>query len=292
MTAITSKDLGARPLALVAEDNVTLREHTVRTLDRRGIGVIPVGSLSQAAHALAVSPCVDVALLDIHLDVDKDRDDRGGIAIAQLLRKSFKSTRIIGYSGKFRENTLSGAELGLFDTAEAKGALSAEDHLRLWEMCATFAIESYARRRAAALAEQERLRRLYEVEAPEVEVLRRFRLDDDAAAGEPVDAYTAEGALGLAGYRVKVIILTPARKQSSRPFVVWEQHIHEDDTEWLNVEVYGQPELYATGKSEVEALESLASFMELVKADIAESSDISEHDRSLNAFLSSLFPEE
>lgn len=272
-----------RPLALVAEDNVTIRENAVHNLESRGVTAIAVGSLSQAASALTISPRVDVALLDIHLDLDKGRDDRGGVAIARLIRESCAKTRIIGYSGKFKEKSLTSNELELFDKTEAKGYLTHNDHVRLWELCVTFAQRSYLDWRSHALEHQQQLRRLYETELPAAEVIQRLSMDDQS-----VEQYTAEGALGLAGYLVKVIKLKTPSGTRLPPLVVWEQHVREEGKDWINLEVYGQPALYAVGVNESKALKSLACFMELIAGDLSEMPERTGADEELHQFLTSI----
>lgn len=274
----------ATPLALVAEDNISLREITVQRLQAGGVASVTVSSFSQATDALKVSPPVDVALLDIHLDPDKDRENRGGIEIARHLRATSPTTRIIGYTS---EGSLSPAETNLFDDTMAKGGLSHNDHKKLWALCKRYARESYEARRDSALLHQEKLRRTYEVEIPELEVLRRLRMEEP----DPPREFTAEGALGLAGYRVKVVSLSlPDRDQEkSRPFVVWEQRVREGSEDWVNLEVYGHPRLYATGPNEAEALESLAAFIALTHRDLDDIAKPLAEDAPLKRFLSSLY---
>jgi CheY-like chemotaxis protein len=272
-----------RPLALVAEDNVVLRENTVRMLDRRGVAAIPVGSYAQAANALMVSPRVDVALLDLHLDIHKEVKDKGGIAIARLLRSSSAHIRIIGYSGKFRDAELRDDELALFDETKAKGQLSHSDHIELWDKAAAAARESHELRRQAAFSHHDNLRRLYEAEVPEPAILQRLQMDDP-----PADEFTAEGALGLAGYKVKVVQLR-LRGAESRPFLVWEQQMTEDDVLWVNLEVYEHPDLYSAGYTESEALNALAEFISLTQHDILAADEANSWDRHLAQFLETLW---
>ncbi|MFI5387396.1 MAG: hypothetical protein ACHQ50_14900 [Fimbriimonadales bacterium] len=285
MTTVSDEVIGVgRPLALVAEDNLSLRENTVRMLDRRGVAAIPVGSFQQAANALTVSPRVDVALLDIHLDPDRDKDDRGGIAIARLLRSGASPIKIIGYSGKFREDELSRDELRLFDKTNAKGLLSHADHVELWDICAEWAQSIYNEKIDAKQGHLEQLRRLYESEVPEVEVLRRLQMDIPGT-----NEFTAEGALGLAGYRVRMVQVTPHSGGPSRPFVVWEQQTVEDAQHWTNVEVYDYSELYSSGANEAEALESLAEYLILTGRDLDQAEKLSASEIRLKAFIDSLF---
>jgi CheY-like chemotaxis protein len=289
MTATTlysSKNMqSGRPLALVAEDNVTIRENTVRNLARHGVASIAVGSFTQAAGALSDVPRLDVALLDIHLALDKDRDDRGGIDIARLLRGKGSTARIIGYSAKFKDRTLTPSELKLFDSTETKGSLTHTDHVRLWKLCAEYAKESYSRRRSEELEHQEQLRRLYEIEVPAEEVLRRLQLDH-----QPIKQYMAEGALGLAGYRVKVVKLPPGESgEKSQPLLVWRQKVREGTKSWVNLEVYGYPALYATGANESAALKSLARSLRLTVADLAQMKKLGAADESLKLLLTYLF---
>jgi CheY-like chemotaxis protein len=282
----SSKNIqSGRPLALVAEDNVTIRENTVRNLERHGVVSIAVGSYTQAASALNDAPRLDVALLDIHLAVDKDRDDRGGIDIARLLRASPSTARIIGYSSKFKDRTLTRSELKLFDCTETKGSLTHADHVSLWKLCAEYAKKSYSHRRAEELGHQEQLRRLYESEVPAEEVLRRLQLED-----KPIKHYTAEGALGLAGYRVKVVKLpTRAGGEKWPPLLVWRQKIREGGRSWVNLEVYGYPALYSTGANEGAALKSLARSLALTDGDIGKMKKVGPADESLEVLMTYLF---
>lgn len=269
-----------RPLALVADDNIAIREDTVHMLDRRGIAVIPVGSYRQAASALMVSPRVDVALLDIHLHGDKNVLDKGGLDIARLLRASSAHTTIIGYSGKFNEEELSDEELMLFDETRAKGRLNKKDQAELWNLCAEHARRSFDARRDLAEEEFERLRRLYEIEVPRAEILRRLRMESSQS-----EEFTAEGALGLAGYRVRIIAFDPYNGASHRAFVVWAQEVVENGRQWVNLEVYEHHDLYSAGETEQEALDALAEFMALTRADLLQISGRSPSDEALLTFL-------
>lgn len=274
-----------RPLALIAEDNLQLRENTVRMLGRRGIAVIPVSSYTQAASALMVSPRVDVAMLDIHLHFDKDVLDKGGLDIARMLRALSTSPTIIGYSGKFNEDELSDEELDLFDETRAKGHLTIDDQRELWDLCAELARRSYENRRYIAEERFEQLRRQYEASVPSLEIIRRLRMDNSDA-----QEFTAEGALGLAGYRVRIVALgNPGQPDApARNFVVWAQDVVDDEQTWVNLEVYEHHDLYSTGPTEQAALEALAEFMALTRADLLSIEGISPSDARLFTFLDKL----
>jgi len=254
-------------------------------LGRRGIAVIPVSSYTQAASALMVSPRVDVALLDIHLHLDKNVLDKGGLDIARLLRALSTSPTIIGYSGKFNEEELSDEELNLFDETRAKGHLTKADQHELWDLCAEMARRSYEGRRYVAEERFEQLRRHYEADVPPLEVIRRLRMDDSEA-----QEFTAEGALGLAGYRVRIVALEALGhpEAPARNFVVWAQDVVEDDNEWVNLEVYEYHDLYSTGGTESEALDALAEFMALTREDLLSIEELSSSDGRLLTFLDGL----
>lgn len=274
-----------RPLALVAEDNPFLRENTVRILDGRGVSAIAVGSVEQAASALQNSPRVDVALLDIHLAADKDLDDKGGVAIARLLRTHYRGTKIIGYSGRFHERDLAEAELALFDETHAKGLLTQEEHEELWATCAHIGRESFFLRRVEGEQKADELKRLYEQEFQHIEVLRRFQMDDASS-----DELTAEGALGLSGYKIRLVHLVSPRGVPSKPFVVWKQDVFEEGNRWVNMELYGWPEIYSSGTDEVDALMGLAQAMHATREDIESSDEPDDRDQDLHAFLRALEP--
>jgi CheY-like chemotaxis protein len=275
---------GARPLVLVAEDQPFLRESTVRMLDRQGLSAIAVGSVQQAVTALEASPRVDVALLDIHLVNDKEIEDKGGIEIARLLRKAVPEIRIIGYSGRFHENDLSSEELGLFDQSLAKGRLTREDHEELWRLCVTYGRDSYFERRLKAVEQYEYMRREYENDYPRIEVLRRFQMEDADS-----EQLTAEGALGMAGFKIRLVrMVDPGSGLSSNPFVLWQQETIEDGVKWFNLEAYGWPEVYASAHTEDEALVGMTLYMSLIRQDIQDSEQVEERDLALLHFLDSI----
>jgi hypothetical protein len=261
-----------------------LREGWVRLLTQQGIDSLPVSSFSHAERALEASPEPDVALLDVHLDPDAYRENKGGIEIAQLLRETSTATRIIGYTA---EGTLSPAESQYFDITWAKGSLTREDHLEMLGQCTCFARESFALRQNETLEREDRLRRDYEGEVTEEEVLRLLEKDGSERAGE----YTAEGELGLAGYRIRVIRVTLPDEdgRESRPFLVWEQSVSENEQDWVNLEVYGHPRLFASGRSEEEALESLGAFIGWTHDDLARHPTTAAEDAPFKRFLDSLY---
>ncbi|MFL5872319.1 MAG: hypothetical protein ACJ75T_02445 [Solirubrobacterales bacterium] len=267
----------------MAEDNIPLRETWVRILGTDGVDSLPVSSYSQAVKALKLSPELDVALLDVHLDPDPNRENKGGIEIAELLRKTSPHTRIIGYTS---EGTLAPAESQYFDITMAKGSLTREDHQEMWELCTRFARESFASRQNETLKREDLLRRDYEREVTEGDVIRLLHADDPNLA----DEYTAEGELGLAGYRIKVITVPlPEEERESRPFPLWEQHVYEDDQDWVNLEVYGHPRLFASGRSEMEALEFLAAFIGWTRDDLAQHPTAAAEDAPFKRFVESLY---
>ncbi len=262
-----------RPLALVAEDNPILREQTLRVLDRRGITAVAVGSYSQASTTLTHDSGFDVALLDIHLDHDKDSDDKGGIDIARLIKTSFPETEIIGYSGKFASRELSPDERELFTATRTKGRLTQKDHQELWDLTELYARQRHEERRARAFDTLTQLRRLYENEVSEKAILTR----KPAGESESRRSYTAEGALGVAGFRLTVTRLRLGRTKRSRELVVWEQNVVEDRKRWVNLEIYGVPELYASGRRFDYAVAALSDLVGAVQQDATERPQDSDH---------------
>ena len=276
--------LGARPLALVAEDNHHLRETTVKMLALKGLSPIGVSSVQQAQTALAHTPRIDVALLDINLNEEDEPRDKGGIAIARLLRSSNYRTRIIGYSSSFTENELRQDEKELFEYSIAKGTGSSIDHEQLWSRCADLARESFNDRRAEAAEQSSQMRRMYEDEYPQMQVLRRFRVDDFTDDEE----LTAEGALGLAGWKIRLVRAEIRAGHFTRPFVIWRQEATEDASSWVNLEVYAWPELYSSGTDDEDAMAGLLHFMSMTLKDVEGIEGPTVRDTSLAAFLKSI----
>jgi CheY-like chemotaxis protein len=270
------------PIALIAEDNAYIREDTVRRLKQRGISTIPVGSFRQAAEALNLVGDIDVAVLDIHLVGDHTVNDKGGIEIARLLRTTREEMHIVAYSGHFGDDELTNEERRIFDRTFTKGSdLTRKERRALWDEVADKAVRVAENRMAQTMDHQDKLRRLYELEFSRLKVLQD--LDFETNERE----YTAEGALGLQGYTLRVV--TPPSGEIGQPVLVWHNTTEDSDREtWHNLEAYEFPDIYSSNLSFGEAVEDFFVYLVALRDELDQISALGPDERKLLRFCKSV----
>jgi len=272
-----------KPLVLLVEDRQESLRRRRDLFESFECTAIAVKSRHDAERELLQVPLVDLVVTDIHMPEDaSDEDDKSGIALARHVHENFRDVPVAGYSAYFSDVDLEAEDLGIFDAIFPKGNQSADALAGQVEKCVALAIAARDRRLARLEERLDELRREYEVTIPEVEVVRRLSLDPDLDRNNGL----VEGPLGEAGYRLRLV--TASSINASEPFVVWVWTSADD--EGVHVEVYAQPDLYAFGDNEADALSQLAELMRLVAEDSRHSRiPISPRLRGLYSFVGRVF---
>ena len=246
-----------QPLVFIVEDRPESLRKRVRLFEGSGCAVIGALSRDDAMRELGTTPLVDLLVTDIHMADDDHPDDKSGIDLAREVRLLWGDIPIAGYSAKFAEDELSDDDRRVFDLSFPKGRQSLDDLTAQVEACVRLANQHRLRRTAERERELERLRREFAVTLPDAQVLRSFEPDGTASV-------TIEEPLRRAGYRLRLV--SASREQAVRePFPVW---LVASEAGW-EAEVYGIPELYGFGSSEVEAIDHLVELMVLSAEEMA-----------------------
>lgn len=257
-----------RPLILLVEDRRKRRERWSKDLRELGSDVLAARDSDEALEILRDSPAIDGVIADIHLSGgDRSKD---GVAFARVVRASYDdSLPVIGYSGHFEWGQLTQEELALFDRAELKGSLSAQQQRELKEECVRRARDRRASRRLTA----ERHRR--PGVAGDFET-RNLVLKN-------VDVDELEGLLINSGFEIRLLTGT-VFSELVRPVPVWVR----SELDVVTAQVYSQPLLHASGNTESEAMQYLIELMVGIRDDLSEVGsldDCSEPYRRLYDYL-------
>jgi CheY-like chemotaxis protein len=214
--------------------------------------VIGVRSHDDALRELRAAPAVDLVLTDIHLAAAPD--DKSGIALARYVKSTYLDLPVAGYSAYFADEDL-GNDRAIFDAIWAKGHFTYKTIDEMVAFCRARALEHRRARQDTATEVHALLRRRHETAHPAVELMRDLRPGAGSAA--PV-----EEALARAGYRLKLIEADV--NNLAQPVIVWML----DCDEMVEAEVYGQPALYAEGRTDEEAIRMMVDLMHLYGAEI------------------------
>lgn len=274
MTLTEERLTSFRPLVLLAEDKAENRRTRKQLFESFDCTAIAVASRAEAEAELSRMPLVDLVVTDIQMPEDAAAiDDESGVLLARYVRDTFNNVPVAGYSAIFEADHFLAPD-GLFSLVFPKRAQSLEALEFQVAQCVELAITTHELRIADSLERLESLRREYEAQSPYVEVQRRLSVD--ATAG---DLASIEGTLGAAGYRLRLVSSDAFRTQD--PVVVWVV----SNESGFDCEVYGQPELYAHGKTEQEALALLAELMALFAEDLGSNARISVEVKRMYDFL-------
>lgn len=245
-----SNPSGDRPLILLVEDKRRRRQGWAKDLRELGSDVLAARDSDEALEILRDSPAIDGVIADIHLSGgDRSKD---GVAFARVVRESYDdSLPLIGYSGHFEWGQLSEDELALFDRAELKGSLSAQQQRELKEECVRRARQRRASRRETA--EQHRRPGV----AGEFET-RNLVLKN-------VDVDELENLLINSGFEIR-LITAAVFSELVRPVPVWVR----SELDLVTAQVYSQPLLHASGNTESEAIQYLIELMVGIRDDLSE----------------------
>jgi len=243
------------PVVLIVEDEAEQRVDRANQLLDRGCVPVAVESADAAARELTASPGIDLVLTDIHL-VPKKRGDKSGVALARFVKADHPRIPIVGYSAYFSPGDLSEEELSLFDYQYVKGQSSIDEIEVSLDACVRLASQARKQR----LSEGKSRLTGQAAISPEfvLEVLR------SANPGQEDDV---EKSLHEAGFQLKLVkFLSTA---TGDPLIVWVR----DKDRYVDVEVYGQSDLYVTAETETEALEHLIDLMHLYWRELSEAED-------------------
>lgn len=251
---MSSSDTHVRPLVLVVEDDPVSLETRSELLSQHGCTPIPVRNADEALRELRASPGPDLLLTDIHLNTPPE--DRSGLELARAVKRLRSDLPLAGYSAYFAEDEVAEAK-HIFDRYWARGMQTIPEIEASIEVCRELALEHRRRRSERAADQLELLRRKYETDEPEVELLRELIPAER-------DSARIEEALRQAGYR---LALVDANTDGLRqPIIVWLLEVDDH----VEAEAYTQPSLYADGATTDEAIASLVELMQLYAAELAE----------------------
>lgn len=245
------------PIVLIVEDEEEALDLRKELLDDAGCTTIGVRSSDDAIRELRASPGVDLVLTDIRLG--RRGEDKSGVALARFVKDTYVDLPVAGYSAWFEDDQLSSSERAPFDAMWPKRFNNGGEIQAIVEACRERAGAHRAMRSGNAFEAQAILRRRHEQLHPEVEMLRELRLDGGEAA--PV-----ETALEDAGYRLKLV--EPRNRALAQPTIVWVCAVDGE----FEVEVYGQPALYARSTTDADAIADVIELMRLYGAEITASS--------------------
>lgn len=264
----------APPLALVVDDDPGHRSAKVTFLERiMNFRVISAESLIDARRELDGSPLVDVLITDVNL-VESDAADCSGIALAREVKRLHPGLPVFGYSGKFEPDMITEEVNEAFDGVLLKGAEARGGLKRAAEEWKHSALAHRARRRAQTDHEIQRLTQKYALSKQDVWLLREFLPTTRAAAPNP-ESNSIDDVLRVAGYRLRIVHGAEVQDDISesvnvsQPIPVW---VHESNGS-VEAEVYGFPELYASGGTETEAVREVLLLMDGFRRDLIENGD-------------------
>lgn len=245
-----------KPIVLVVDDDERTLELRVRQLRQAECEPLSVSSFAAALQQLAASPEVDAVLTDINLDATKPKD-KSGVELGRLVRTMYEDLPVAAYSARFSDQPLSKTEREIFTRELPKGRLRWKEISTSFEELREDALSHRARRRERAQKTREVLKgRVDKISLAPAEVVRQLVPHNGDQASD------IEKRLKAAGFSL-VVVSSEAFQCLALPLLVW---VRERDG-LAEVEVYGQPSLYAVEQSVDKALDSLVELMQLFSHD-------------------------
>lgn len=259
------------PLVLVVDDENEYRETRTELLEAHGFHAIGAASVAEAHRELRASPAIDLAVIDINLDLTKPKD-MSGIELARDIQAAWPSLPIVGYSGRIAEEDVPKAFLKDFADLHQKGDPLPLDRVKDWYR---LAVSYRSRRISLARDELERLREKYGIEHHDYSLLREF-VPGMLRPGEDVLPSCPEDILRSAGYTLRII-----EKDQVRPTVDnTPERLRATICLWIHsgmdhvaAQVYGIPELYSHGDNDQEAIRNVLLLMDGYNRDLSSSCD-------------------
>lgn len=124
--ALLGDALATDPLKiLIVEDDPQSAELRAQLFTSHGCRVVIAHDLGAARDRIKSAEPIDLVVTDIKLGAD--RDDRGGVELAQLSRELRPDTPIVGYTAYYRQSDLGPRGTLPFDRMDFKGELRAAD---------------------------------------------------------------------------------------------------------------------------------------------------------------------
>lgn len=228
----------ASPVVLIVEDDPRALSLRIDAFSDAGFTTIGAQSADAAMQEM-VRRVIDVVLTDIRLDVSRP-NDKSGVRLAIAIKESDHDMPVAGYSAVFADSDVEGDQ-GVFDAVWPKGSKDSIEQMdEIIETCRDYAFDHLLRR--------------HEIEYPEAELMRELR------PGDPVAAPRSDSFLSRAGYGLSLV----EADGLALPVVVWVS----GNNKGIDVQVYGQPALYAHAKTEAEAIAQLVELMQLYAEEI------------------------
>jgi CheY-like chemotaxis protein len=279
-------------LALVVDDQRSIREATKEYFQRHGLRAIVASSVKEALRHVKSTPALDVVITDVDLDPDPDANDTGGVTIAKEVRKIRAALPVLAYTAHKEQDFDAPVDWDVFDEPLGKGGgfKSIEQNL---EKCLGHARRYREKRITSAKDELIRLQQKYEIADYDVATLRSFLPGAHDITDKRVEAgvgmLSADELLRRAGYELHLIEAgKPLGDEevgnvvASVPVAVWVRK--EGDSSYV-AELYEHPCIYGEASTVEGAIGAVTMLMAGYHQDLQSSKDLGVELQHLKEYL-------
>ena len=272
-------------LALVVDDNPDIIAASKVYFEGHGLKAIGATSVQEALRHVKTTPSLDLVITDVHLSLDPESADTGGVTLAKEIRKLRSDLPVLAYTGQKDPDFSAQVDWGVFNEPLSKGG-GFEEIERNLATCLEYARGYQRKRISTAKDELRRLQEKYRIPNYEVETLRSFLPGSRASAGrensdpseqaKTDEISNADELLRRFGYELQFVEAgakvgdeQTGMALAQTPIPVWIKK----EGKLFVAELYGHPSIYADGERRRDAIESLAKLMCGYHKDLLEARD-------------------
>jgi CheY-like chemotaxis protein len=281
------------PRVLIVEDNPDILEMRKVAFQESDFDPIGASNYNEALREFRSHPDIALVATDINLD-PKDDFNQDGYRVAEDIKSIVPELPIVVISGRVSEAEFEHSnreQLFIDRLLKATGKAKFKERLPKWR---NLALEFLHRKVSRGEAELMRLRQKYSISDYDFDLMREFI--PTPSGGEEKDRSEIEGFISSRGYRLKIIETTAVPDVCAKEGIsiakaipVW---LHKSETVFI-AELYGFPQIYASGSTETEAVQSMLFLMHGYFSDLATDNDASQKDSRLvkqfHAYVASVF---
>jgi CheY-like chemotaxis protein/predicted RNase H-like HicB family nuclease len=260
-------------------DNRRIKADLLRGLAGKG-PVVAVEGADEAIRAVRALPGFDLIVADISLPrpgSHDTRDNRDGLSLARWLDRTAYPALLTGYSAVFAEGDIDEGDRALFHAFLGRGESAGQ------------IMEAFEQWLADSVGHRKKLRSDPKALGRTTGAPRPISFAEGVVSVDVVDLVKERAIRELLDEGFKVQLAYPMGNHSrGRPFFVWFRETADDGA---FVEVFGQPYLYAHGRTGDEAETALSVLMAKFLEDLAGEDDdkLGQPMIDLRNFLSEVF---